>query len=211
MKDPTFDAKAIVAAGYDRCAEAYAAARSLEAPPFLSRLTDRLAEGSRVLDIGCGCGLPVAACLATRFRLTGIDVSKGQIELARSNVLSGRFIHADAASLNLKTGSFDAAVMLYTLFHLPRDEQPAFLAKLRSWLVDGGLFLATLARQSESDYVEDDFFGVRMFWSNFSQDETKILLRDAGFSLIWEGTTSHGYREEPMKPEIHPVVLLEAA
>ncbi len=210
VTDPTLDAKAVVAAGYDHCAEAYASARSTEAPPFLSLLTGRMAEGSKVLDIGCGCGLPVGAVLAARFRLTGIDISKEQIKLARSNVPSGKFIHADAASLYFRTGSFDAAVMLYALFHLPRDEQPAFLTKLRSWLGDGGLFLATLSTHSDPDYVEDDFFGARMYWSNFSQAETKTLLRNAGFSLLWEGTTNHGFGDEDIEPEIHPVVLLEA-
>lgn len=49
-----------------------------------------------------------------------------------------------------------------------------------------------------------------MYWSNFSKDETLELLRRAGFSLAWEGTTGHGYADDDLKPERHPLVLVQA-
>ena len=62
--DPTVDHKALVRQGYDLCAAAYAEARSEEVNPELTLLTNRLHEGAAVLDIGCGCGVPIARTLA---------------------------------------------------------------------------------------------------------------------------------------------------
>ena len=210
VTDPNFDAKAFVAAGYDRCAKDYASARKTEAPPYLSRLTREISDDAKVLDVGCGCGHPIAASLSRRFCVTGIDISREQIKLARAAVPNGTFIHGDATKLAFEEGAFDAAVMLYALFHIPREEQLSFLKKLRSWLVEGGFLIASLAQHSEPGYTKDDFFGTSMYWSNFSKNQTVEVLRRAGFSLVWEGTTGHGYADHSLKPERHPLVLVEA-
>ena len=210
VTDPNFDAKQFVAAGYDRCAQAYASSRSSKAPEYLSVLTERVSAGDRVLDVGCGSGKPIAATLSKRFLVTGIDISAEQILLAKDAIPAGTFIHGDATELTFKENSFDATVMLYTLFHIPRDEQLIFLTKLRSWLVPGGLLLVSLARDSEPGYTEDDFFGVAMYWSHFSKEDTLVVLKQAGFSKVWEGTTGHGYDDASMKPEHHPLVLVKA-
>ena len=211
VTDPCFDAKAFVAAGYDRCAKDYASARGTEAPSYLSRLTRRIPSGAKVLDVGCGCGHPIATSLSRCFQVTGVDISLEQIKLAKAAVPNGTFIHGDATKLAFESGSFNAAVMLYALFHIPREEQPSFLEKLRSWLVDGGFLLASLAQHSEPGYTEDGFFGTSMYWSNFSKNESVDALRRAGFSLVWEGSTGHGYSDRNLEPEQHPLVLVEAS
>lgn len=210
VTDSSFDAKAFVAAGYDRCAKRYASARMIAAPSYLSVLTDRVRAGANALDIGCGCGQPIAASLSQRFRVTGIDIALEQIKLARRSVPNGTFIHGDATKLAFKEGTFDAAVMLYTLFHIPREEQPNFVKRLRSWLVEGGLLLASLAWHSEPGYTEEDFFETSMYWSHFSKDETIGILQSAGFLVVWEGAAGHGYADEGHELERHPLVLVKA-
>ena len=44
------------------------------------------------------------------------------LDLARAAVPSGRFIHADIMEVQLESGSFDAAVLIFVLFHLPAEE-----------------------------------------------------------------------------------------
>lgn len=210
VTDPNFDVKAFVAAGYDRLAQSFASAISKKPPEWLSLLIERIHDDAKVLDLGCGCGVPIAATLSQRFRLTGIDISRVQIELARKMVPNGTFIHGDATKLTFDTGAFDAAVMLYALFHIPRQEQPAFLIELRSWLVDGGFLLVSLSERSEPGYTEDDFFGTSMYWSNFSKAESIEVLQKAGFSVIWEGVIGDNYVDQSLKLERHPLVLVEA-
>lgn len=90
--DPKVDYKALVARGYDTCAEAYDAARREKAEQALTMLMNRLDEGAVVLDVGCGAGVPVARALTRRFSVTGIDISGRMVDRARMNVPEGTFI-----------------------------------------------------------------------------------------------------------------------
>ena len=182
ISDPNFDPKTAVAVGYDGCAEAYAAARDSSAPAWLSLVTDRLEDRASVLDIGCGGGVPIARTLATRFDVTGIDISTRQVELARSNVPNSAFIHGDIMEERFDSESFDAVVMLFTLFHLPRSEHSALLCRIRDWLRGGGLLLATLATDSQAGYTEA-FFGTEMYWSHFAAGDYRNLFEQAGLAV----------------------------
>ena len=97
------DPKQIVADGYDRIAETYAAfvERSCNDPRdrYTALLLDRLPFGARVLELGCGGGLPTTALLAERFAVTGVDLSRRQIERARQQVPNAMFVHADMTTL----------------------------------------------------------------------------------------------------------------
>ena len=54
-------------------------------------LIERLPPGSRVLDVGCGTGIPTARQLADAgHRVTGVDISDGMLALARRDVPGGR-------------------------------------------------------------------------------------------------------------------------
>ena len=111
--------------------------------------------------------------------------------------------------MTFERGSFDAAVMLYALFHIPREEQADFLKKLRTWLVDGGLFLVSISERSEPGYTED-FHGTPMYWSNFSRKECIEMFRDAGFEAVWETVIGHDCSIRDLTKERHPLVLAEA-
>ena len=58
-------------------------------------ILERLADGSDVLDLGCGAGRPTTAMLARRFNVTGVEVSEIQLDRAREAVPNARFVHAD--------------------------------------------------------------------------------------------------------------------
>ncbi len=208
VDDPAFDSKALVAQGYDRCAESYAAARDTEVPPWLELVTEPLCQGAAVLDIGCGCGVPIARALTDRFAVVGVDISARQIELASQNVPAATFIHGDIMSRAFAPGSFDAVVMLYALFHLQRFEHAELLRRIRTWLRPGGLLLATLTRTSHAGYGEDDFFGAAMYWSHFAEHEYYPILEREGFTLLETRTIGHGYRDSlGAGAEVHGLIL----
>ena len=83
--------------------------------------------------------------LARHFEVTGVDISRENIKRARLNVLNARFIRSDMIELALSPESFDVVTAFYSVFHLPRSEQPALLGKIFSWLREGGLVVATMA------------------------------------------------------------------
>jgi SAM-dependent methyltransferase len=105
------DPKAIVARGYDFVAETYLEqhGRSQVRDRWLDELIRRLPPRARVLDLGCGAGVPVALRLTERgFDVLGIDVSIRQIELARINVPAAEFLQADMTGVGFAPASFDA-------------------------------------------------------------------------------------------------------
>jgi len=210
VDDRDFDAKDFVAQGYDRCGDVYGAARGDLPPPWLGLLLDRLPEGAAVLDIGCGAGVPVTRALASRYVVTGVDISARQIERARRNLPRTRFLHGDIMEQEFSRESFAGVVMIYTLFHLPRREHPLLLGLIHGWLQPGGLLLCTLAHTSESGYIEDDFCGASMYWSHFDEREYDEILEQAGFRVLETKHVGHGYAGTDHDPEIHPVVLAEA-
>jgi SAM-dependent methyltransferase len=71
----------VVQAGYDAMAERYQAwGAAVQGDPrdrFLDLVMSRLADAARVLDLGCGQGVPSTLRLAERFEVTGVDDADG--------------------------------------------------------------------------------------------------------------------------------------
>jgi ubiquinone/menaquinone biosynthesis C-methylase UbiE len=74
----------------------------------VEQLLTRLPGGARVLDIGCGTGVPTARQLVTAgCVVTGIDISPVMLDLARRNVPEATYVHRDAVDID-GLGRFDA-------------------------------------------------------------------------------------------------------
>jgi 2-polyprenyl-3-methyl-5-hydroxy-6-metoxy-1,4-benzoquinol methylase len=142
------DPKDIVRTGYDQVSYAYrAAAFDYEHSCYqacLSWLERRLSPASAILDLGCGCGIPVAQVLSRRHEVLGIDISPVQIERARRQVPTAWFLCADMSALDFAPHTFDAVVTFYSIIHLPLEERPALLAKVAQWLTPQGCWLASV-------------------------------------------------------------------
>jgi len=92
---------------------------------LLGQLFDRISEESSVLDLGCGTGLPFDRYLSDQgFQVTGVDISKKHVEMARENFPEAEFIAGDFFKRDFDEGSFDAVVSFYAIFHIPREEHP---------------------------------------------------------------------------------------
>lgn len=184
MTDPR---KAIVQAGYDAMAERYLAwSQTIEGDPrdrFLCELTRRLRDGTRVLDLGCGAGVPSTKRLAERLEVVGVDISEEQLRRARANVPAATFVRSDLSALDVEEGSFDAVTAFYSISHLPREEHGALFGKVACWLRPGGLFLAALG-VSDSPGWTGEWVGVPMFFSSYDADTNRHLLKAAGLALV---------------------------
>lgn len=191
-----------VARGYDQVADEYARLESAGDWPrmrWLDEVLRRLPDRSRVLDLGCGNGVPATAALAERHIVTGVDVSSRQIELARENVLEAEFEVADLLELRYPGGSFDAVVAFYTFDHLPRESLGELFGRIREWLSGGGLLLFSVEPEDLPGFV-GQWLGVPMHFSSYDPDTTRRLVSEAGFEIVRdaveqqrEGTTDVAY------------------
>jgi cyclopropane fatty-acyl-phospholipid synthase-like methyltransferase len=178
------DIKRMVAEGYDRIADEYFEqfGQSSVRAAKLAALIANLPERATVLDLGCGAGEPVAREFVTHgFRVTGVDVSLGQIERARGNVPEATFIHTDMTSVQFPAETFDAVAAFYSITHVPRNEHAALVQRIATWLRPSGLFVASFG-SSEGDWL-GEWLGIPMFFSHHDPEETKRLINDAGLRL----------------------------
>jgi predicted TPR repeat methyltransferase len=179
--------KEIVARGYDAIALRYAEWAGQVKSPALDWLRDldaRLPDASEVLELGCGRGVPGTRELARRHRVTGVDISAVQIELARHHVPEASFVHADAAELDVAAGTLDAVVALFFFGHVPVDEQRDLLSRIAVWLDDGGLLLATFGAGEAGEDVDPDWLGAPMFFASLGGDSYIPLLRESGLEPL---------------------------
>jgi len=192
---PSRDPREIVREGYDRASHAYRAdslelhARSGYAH-WLRRIERRLAPGSRVLDLGCGNGLPVARELAKRHRVTGLDLSEVQVRRARRLVPEARYVCADMTHVEFAPKSFDAVTAFFSIINVPLEDQPKLFESIASWLVPGGWLLAVVGKHRRTA-IEEDFRGTKgaaMYWSYGSLYEYQRWITGAGFDIVEEGS-----------------------
>ena len=181
--------KEIVARGYDAIALRYAEWAGRVDSPLMEWVRDldaRLEDGADVLELGCGRGVPATRELARRHRVTGVDISAVQIELARHHVPEASFVHGDAMELEIAPASFDAVVALFLFGHVPAEEQPGLIARIAFWLRDGGHFLGTFGAGDAGEDVDDDWLGAPMFFASLGRGAYGPLLRDAGIEPLRE-------------------------
>ncbi|MFF1694086.1 class I SAM-dependent methyltransferase [Streptomyces sp. NPDC058257] len=171
------------------------------------RLVDALPPGSRVLDVGCGTGLPTARQLtdAGHFVL-GVDLSSGMLDLARKNVPAdnAEFRMLDVAALRAEgpdgVGRFDGITAFFALLMLPRAEIPYALRLLHGLLRPGGLLALSMV-EADLDDARIPFLGHTIRVSGYLRDELRQVVRDAGFDIIDEETYSYAPASTGVPPE----------
>ncbi len=185
----SYDPKAAVRNGYDAVSYRYRGDQedvtSRVYIQWLAELEARIPSDASVLDLGCGCGIPVSQRLALRHRVTGVDISPVQVERARANVPSAEFKCADMTQLDFEAESFDAIVAFYSLIHVPVEEQYPLLEKMTCWLRSGGYLMATLGAREWTGEEEDWLGGgATMYWSQADESTYIEWLGRLGLEIV---------------------------
>ncbi|MFG2193098.1 class I SAM-dependent DNA methyltransferase [Streptomyces sp. NPDC048639] len=187
-------------------------------------LAEQLPAGSRVLDVGCGTGLPTAAQLTEAgHRVVGIDLSPAMVKLARDNVPAAEFHVADLADLSGPTdladladpavpadgeaqgppgpGLFDGIAAYFSLLMLPRAEIPYALRTLHGLLRPEGLLALSMVEADVDDFAIP-FLGRTIRVSGYVRDELRQVVLDAGFEVAGEDSYSYAPASTDVPPEI---------
>ncbi|HEU5333842.1 MAG TPA: class I SAM-dependent methyltransferase [Actinocrinis sp.] len=165
-------------------------------------LTQELPAGARVLDVGCGTGLPTARQLvASGAAVTGIDISPVMLSLARANVPEGDFRLIDATEVDGTLGAFDAIVAFFSLLMLPRAEIPAALGTLRGVLRPGGWLVLSMV-EADIDDVPIPFLGVSVHVTGYFEEQLRQVVSGAGFRIVRQDSQRYAPVEAQAPPEI---------
>ncbi|MFB6174752.1 MAG: class I SAM-dependent methyltransferase [Candidatus Nanohalobium sp.] len=161
---------------------------------LFNNLFKHLPENSRILDLGCGTGLPFDRFLADKgLEVLGVDISEKHVVQARENVPGAEFVQGDFFDQDFEDGSFGAIVSFYAIFHIPREEHSRLFEKIRDWVQEEGAVLITLGPE-EMEMHKGEIGGQEMLWSSYSPEKNLQLLREAGFEII--ETYTENYRDE---------------
>jgi ubiquinone/menaquinone biosynthesis C-methylase UbiE len=182
----------VVRKGYDRLAERYQTIRhAFDSKGELDEFASLLPKKAKVLDVGCGDGIPVAQFLAEcGFNVTGIDFSKNMLKLARKNVPKAKFVLKDMTKLDLETGSFDGLTAFYSIIHVPREKHFLMFQSFHRILKPKGIMLICLGPDEWE--ATDKYHGTEMFWSHYDPKKSLQLLRKAGFEKISDNILVRG-------------------
>jgi len=182
------DVKTKISTAYDKMANVYFEKYPLFDPQH-KRLLDfvihKLGKAAKILDLGCGPGIPYTRYLSERFDTTAVDFSKTQIRLAKKNAPKAKYILSDISNLELTKESFDLVTAFYSLIHIPIKEQPKILKKVFGFLKQGGYFLLTVGYKKwvgkEENWLDS---GETMYWSHLGKEENLKMLKKAGFKIV---------------------------
>ncbi len=173
-------------------------------------LVKSLPPGARVLDLGCGTGLPSARQIAEAgHTVVGVDASRVMVELARRNVPDAVFHQADLADLRPGgpgeetaggAGRYDGVMAFFSLLMLPRREIPYALRMVAGLLAPGGL-LALGMVEADVDEFAVPFLGRTVRVSGYLRDELRQIVADCGFEVVAESGHAYAPASTQVPPE----------
>ena len=178
--------KNVVRRSYDELGEAYLEDRSEEGlgTQILDEFLDSLSSPARVLDAGCGPGIPNLDRISVASTAFGVDFSRGQLRLAASNVPEAILVQGDMSALPFETSTLDAVVAYWSLIHVPIDEHQTVLNEFARILRPRGELLlceGTNAWTGENpDWLDS---GVKMEWNIAGAETTRQHLQTASFTI----------------------------
>ena len=187
---------------YDEIAGVYLANRNkLKSGKYVQQLLKYLPKNSRVLDLGCGAGVPVDdLLLKAGHRVIGMDISSEQIELAKNNCCEGEYLVGDIQDLRESEYRVDGVVSFYSIFHVPRTKQSELLKKVASFLPKGGMLLITMGdREFEGEHM---LYGEKMWSSQYGTVKNHKIVESAGFKIIIDEMDNSG-------GERHQIILAQ--
>lgn len=152
--------------------------------PYIDKFLDSL-NGKQILDIGCGLGNLTNYMYQKGFEVTGIDLSDKMLQIAKSTYKNISFEKMDMKKITFNK-KFDGISLLYSLFHLTKEEVINVLPQYRNLLnKNGKIFLILQDGNGEQVVKEPLNKDLLMFVNYYSLDEITKILKDFHFRILY--------------------------
>ena len=144
-----------------------------------------LGNGSTVVDMGCGTGIPLTATLNNMgLRVIGVDSSPKMIGAFKKNLPDCETQITPIQDYVFSNNTISGALCWGCMFHLSPEDQISVLNNVFSSVSIGGRFLFTSAKEKDSTTGEMD--GVTFSYYSLGSDKYNELAINAGWKLIHE-------------------------
>lgn len=136
----------------------------------------------RVLDIGCGFGVPIAQYLIERgCRVTGVDTSVPLLNRAKAAFPEHQWIAADMRQMPV-AGPFDGLIAWHSFFHLSPEDQRGMFREFRRLAAPGAVLMFTSGPGLGEAIGE--FEGRPLYHGSLEGAEYRGLLAGNGFEVV---------------------------
>ncbi|MGV9832905.1 class I SAM-dependent DNA methyltransferase [Nocardia niigatensis] len=170
-------------------------------------LADRVGAEARVLDVGCGSGVPTARQLVDAgLQVVGIDISPAMIEAAAVSVPEA-VLHT-CSILDFSETGFDGAVAFFSLLMLSRTGIEQALTVLHEAIKPDGYLLLSMV-EADLDNAPVKFLDVDVRVSGYQRDALEQVVEDAGFDVVDTRVVSYMPATDRAELETHLYVFAQ--
>lgn len=145
-------------------------------------------KAASIFEIACGPGNITKYLLDKRadFKITGTDLSKNMIELARENNPAASFEQMDCRKLSLQKNTFDAVVCGFCLPYLNDTETQKLFIDIEKLLnKDGVLYMSTIEGNYDKSIYKKGSTGDEIFQHYYSEKHLRMLMESLNLSIIY--------------------------
>ena len=174
---------------WERVVDTYAKREPVEVSSTFEFFCNGLPKRSRVLDVGCGTGVPFTKFLVERgHQVVGIDISSRMVQLARKNVPQATFRELSMTDLDYEN-EFEGVVASYTMLLLDPPRFKDVSQKIVHSLMKGGLFYLSLNEPWEEGADVDgeavvEIMGETMYSRAYTREEVLDVFVPGGMKLL---------------------------
>ena len=139
------------------------------------------ARGGPVTDVGCGTGRATGYLAGLGVDVSGVDLSPGMLDVARSAFPDLSFREGSMTALDLPDASQAGISAVYSIIHVPLDLLAGVFASFRRALVPGGEVMVVFQVGEEPRHMEQVLgHPVELVFHRRTTEQIAGLLEEAG-------------------------------
>lgn len=150
----------------------------------LKLVKNMLKENDKVLDVGCGLGFTGEYLSRKGFSVTGVELDPGLVKRVKKYA-SYDLDNQNAAELPYENASFDSAILMYVLHHIPTEHHKKVLSEISRILKKNGkLIMLEPEPNSKFDLAWDKLFFKDNFYGYFELGGNYTLVKNGNIRIF---------------------------